>query len=146
MKIKLLTIVLLLVAFNLIKAQAPVFKEATLSHPVDLWKPFHIDSDGKNIVNGVQIYYHDLDCNSEKINTVKLINTNPYKITLRYQLSESSPDIEVTVPALSSLEGICNSTDNNIKKLLLSIPVRTEEEMLKMNEYIKSHLSVKPVK
>lgn len=126
-----------------VKAQAPVYKEATLIRPAEMWLPFNFTSDGTNTKEGVQIYIQEEECEKLKVKVVKLVNQNAYPVTLSYQLSPESTVISVKVPALYSIDGSCTSTDENIRKLVISEP----EEKLNSNiKYIKSHITIAPVK
>lgn len=135
------SIILTAVFFNFSKAQNPIFKEATVSHPAQLWNPILIEDNGNNIIEGVKLYSHDFECNSQKVNLLKLVNINHTKIKFTYQISESSPIISVIIPASSSPEGKCDSNDSTIEKLIIPFPInKTEEE--KLIEYLRSHISI----
>lgn len=146
MKIKLVLMALLLCNLNFLKSQtATLYKETTLGQKPVSWIPVQIATDGGNIIKGVQIYSYETECSSEKVQIVKLINTNLYSVLLSYQLGINDPVVEVTIPASFSIEGDCSSSDINLKKLLISFPAKTEVENNKLMEYIRSHISVNPL-
>jgi hypothetical protein len=143
MKSKLIFCVLCFLMFRLVsRAQEPVFKEATLSHPADLWTAVKLVN-GINVLNGVSFYIHDGECNSTKIKLLKIVNANNYSINFSYQLTATQPIVNVIVPASFSIEGLCNSSDENILKLVVTPPVtKSEAEKKLMREFLLSHVFV----
>ncbi len=131
---------------NSSKAQSPVYKEATLTHSAELWKPFKLDESGNNVLNGVHLYSHNSDCNSVMVKLIKLVNVNTYPVRFDYQLSETSPVVSVIVPASVSIEGSCSSLDNEIKKLVVVVPTTKTEETKKNKEFMRQHITVVPFK
>lgn len=132
---------------NLSQAQEqarPVFKEATLSHPAELWQPFKLNADGNNVMNGLHFYTVKSECNSQTTKLLKLVNVNAYPVKLSYQLSPDSPVINVMVPASKTIEGSCTTTDANLKNLVITIPAEAEQ-FKKNKEYMRSHISVSPL-
>lgn len=146
MKTNLILILIFIFGYNFCNAQSPVYKEATLSHPVELWEPVKLSNDGGNILNGVHFYGHIGECNSEKVKFVKLVNLNPYSVKFNYQLSETSPVVTVIVPASLSIDGSCESTDQNLKKLVLIIPSVSNDVAKKNKEFLQSHISITKAK
>jgi hypothetical protein len=133
---------------NLSNAQEqarPVFKEATLSHPAELWKAFKLNEEGNNVLNGLHFYTVKVDCNSGKVKLLKLVNVNNYPVKFSYQMSPESPVITVMVPASVSIEGSCNTSDANLKNLVLPVPTEKNEQVMKNKEYMRAHISVSPL-
>lgn len=127
------------------KAQNPVFKQATLSHPVELWQPFKL-ANGTNEQDGVSFYVHDASCSSKKVKLVKIININNYAVNFSYQLSAASPVVLVVVPAAVSIEGTCESNDSNLKKLVVILASENNEAENKIaKEYILSHIKISKI-
>ncbi len=146
MKTNFTLIAAIIIFFNIdtARAQSPVFKEATLSHPAELWKPFKLSEDGNNVLNGLHFYHVKSECNSTKVSFIKLVNVNAYQVKFSYQLSSESPVVNVIVPPSVTIEGTCNSIDNNIKNLVITIPGDKPEEAKKNKEFLRSHISVTP--
>ena len=128
--------------YNFCNAQNPVYKEATLSHPAELWESVKLANDGSNILNGVHFYGYIGECNSVKVKFIKLVNLNSYPVKFNYQLSETSSVITVSVPASVSIDGTCESTDQNLRKLVVTIPSVNDEVAKKNKEFLQSHISV----
>lgn len=123
----------------------PVFKEATLSHPAELWKAFKLNEEGNNVLNGLHFYTVKVDCNSGKVKLLKLVNVNNYPVKFSYQMSPESPVITVMVPASVSIEGSCNTADANLKNLVLPVPAEKNEQVMKNKEFMRAHISVSPL-
>lgn len=133
-----------LLSFSL-KAQNPVYKESTLAHPADSWEPVRF-ADGTNIKNGVTVYIHAGECNGTKVKFLKLVNMNNYPVKFSYQVTAENPVVELTVPALKSLDGTCGAADANLAKLTVTVPVPKSPDENKLNkEYIRSHIEVAPM-
>jgi hypothetical protein len=125
-------------------AQNLVYKEATVSRPAELWKPFTL-LNGTNIENGVSFYITKVECNSTKTKLLKVINGNPYPVILSYQLSSSQPIVNVTIPASVSLEGSCNNSDANLAKLSITANTHKSENETEKNDlkqFMLSHITV----
>ncbi|MBS1637134.1 MAG: hypothetical protein JST26_14545 [Bacteroidetes bacterium] len=138
-----ISLFLVLCSFSGLRSQNPVYKEATLSHPAELWNSVKLDADGNNLRNGVLFYKHNEDCGSEKVKLLKLINQNDYAVKVSFQLSAESPVEIVTIPAASSVEGSCSTTDPNLVKLVLKVnPNQTDADKKKNAEFIQSHIFV----
>lgn len=145
-KIILYTIISIAFFFNIINAQNPVFKEATVSHPAQLWNSILINDLGNKIIEEVKIYSHDFECNSQKVNLLKLVNLSTTKIKLTYQISESSAIVTVIIPAKYSIEGKCDSNDSTIEKLIIPYPIsKTEEEDKNQKEFLRTHISISKI-
>lgn len=128
-----------------VKAQNPVYKESTLAHPADSWEPVKF-ADGTNLKNGVTVYIHTGECNGAKVKFLKLVNMNNYPVKFSYQVTAESPVVEMSVPALKTVDGACNVTDANLAKLTVTVPVSKSPEENKANkEYIRSHIEVAPM-
>jgi hypothetical protein len=137
---------LLLLKISSFKAQNPVYKEATLSHPAELWKPVALGTNGVNERDGIQFYSFDSECNGTSVVFVKLINTNPYAVLLSYQTSSSQPRVSVTIASQKSLEGKCSSTDPNIQNLTLTaFDNKSQQEKQEIQNYIFSHLTISKI-
>ena len=136
--------VLVVLLYTLLKAsncfsQNPVYKKATVSHPSELWQSLNLSKEKTNIIDGVQFYSFDTECNKSKVTLVKLINTNKYPVNLSYQLTANSPVIQLSIPASFSIEGSCSSTNENEKKLIIdSSDIKTSDK----TEYVRFHISV----
>lgn len=143
----LITAALCLLFGNFIHAQSqsPVFKEATLSHPAEVWKPIKLSEDGNNVMNGLHLYTVKSECNSERVSLIKLVNVNAYPVKFSYQLNAESPVINVMVPASVTIEGSCNSTDANIRNLIITIPADKTDQFKRNKEYMRTHISVSPL-
>ncbi len=144
----LITLLFLVLQINLSQAQEqqrPVFKEATLSHPAELWKSFKLTEDGNNVLNGLHFYTVKVDCNSGKVKLLKLVNVNNFPVKFSYQMSPESPVITVLVPASITIEGACNSTDANLRNLVLPVPAEKTEQVAKNKEFMRTHISVSPL-
>ena len=144
----LITLLFLSLQISLCKAQEqarPVFKEATLSHPAELWKPFKLNEEGNNVLNGLHFYTVKVDCNSGKVKLLKLVNVNNYPVKFSYQMSPESPVINVMVPASKTIEGACGTTDANLANLVLKVPAEKTEEIMKNKEFMRAHISVSPL-
>lgn len=125
-----------------LKAQNIVYKEATVSRPAEFWKPI-ILLNGTNIQNGVSFYSTKAECNSTNVKIFKLINENPYAVIFSYQLSESTPVVNVIVPAAVSIEGQCNTIDENLKKLVMTpTSDKNKEESKEIKQFLKSSISI----
>ncbi len=124
------------------KAQNIVYKDATVSRPAELWKPFVL-TNGTNIENGVSFYMIKTECNSEKTKLLKVINGNQYAVVFSYQLSPSHPVVNVTVPASLSIEGACGTSDVNLAKLIITPQNhKNENEKDEMKQFMLSHITV----
>ena len=124
--------ILFTVAFlnsNFYKAQNQLYKESSISQLAESWNPIKLDEAGNNILNGVHIFQHNTECNSEKVRLIKLVNVNAYPVKFNYQLSESSNAVSVVVPASFSIEGSCSTLDSELKKLVFVIPEAKTEEV-----------------
>lgn len=143
MKSKLVFYVLCFLMFHLVsKAQGPVYKDATVSHPADLWTAVKL-ANGTNVLDGVSFYIHDGECNSTKIKLLKIVNANNYSVNFSYQLTASHPIVNVLVPASFSIEGFCDSSDGNILKLVVEPPIaKNEVEKKLMREFLLSHVFI----
>lgn len=143
MRSKLLLFVICFLMFQVVaKAQNQLYKEATVSHPAELWKAFNL-ANGTNVQDGVSFYVYNGECNSTKVKFLKIINTNNYAINFRYQLSEDSPVIIVPVQAAISIEGSCESIDKNLTNLVIILqPKKTEAENKAKKEFLLSHIEV----
>ena len=107
------------------------------------WQPTKLGVDGSNVQNGVEFYNQKSECNAQQVTLVKLINRNVYPVNVSYQISSESPLVNVKVPALATVEGSCSVADANLAKLALSFPKeKTEDEIKKLKEYLKSHIVV----
>lgn len=145
-KINLYTIISISFFFNFLNAQNPVFKEATVSHPAQLWNSIIINDLGNNIIEDVKIYSHDFECNSQKVNLLKLVNLSSTKIKFSYQISESSAVITIIIPSKNSIEGKCDSNDSAIEKLIIPYPIsNTEEEDKNQKEFLRKHISISKI-
>ena len=126
-----------------LQAQNPIYKEATLSHPAEQWNPVKLDADGNHVRNGVLFYKHAADCGSDRVKLFKLVNMNDYAVKVSIQYSPEDPQVIITIPASSSLEGACNSTDVNKSKLVFKVkPNMTEEEKKKNADFARDHIQV----
>ncbi len=143
MKSNLFSLTITLLFFSVfLNAQNIVYKEATVSRPAEFWKPI-ILLNGTNAQNGVSVYSTKAECNSTNVKIIKLINENPYAVIFSYQLSETSPAINVIVPASLSIEGKCNSIDENLKKLVIT-PTndKNNEENKDTKQFLKSLITI----
>lgn len=125
-------------------AQNIVYKEATISRPAEFWKPFTLIN-GTNTENGVSFYITKTECNSVKSKLLKVINGNPYAIIFSYQLSPSHPVVNVTVPASFSIEGVCDTSDKNLAKLVIvtsNHKSENETEKNDLKQFMLSHITV----
>jgi hypothetical protein len=146
MKSKLSLFVLCFFMFNIIiKAQNQIYKQATISHPAELWKPLKLVN-GTNVQDGVSFYVHNGECDSTKVKFIKIVNTNNYPVNFSYQLTKELPVFSVLVPAAVSIEGTCESNDTNLTKLVIfSLAKKTEAENKIAKEYILSHIQVSKI-
>ena len=136
-----ITIIMQSVLAKAQNALSPV--RPTESTKMPTWNPIKLSQDGKNILNGVYFYSQVTKCNSTKVTLAKVVNSNIYAVNVSYQLSDNSPIINVIVPASSTLEGSCSTTDENLAKLVVSPPdAKTNEEKQKISDYINSHITV----
>ncbi len=136
--------VLVVLLYSLLKAtncfsQNPVYKKATVSHPSELWQSLNVSKEKTNIIDGVQFYSYDSECNKSKITLVKLINTNKYPVKLSYQLTANSPIVQLSIPASFSIEGSCSSINENEKKLVID---PSSISTVDKTEYVRFHISV----
>jgi len=108
------------------------------------WKPVKLDDKGNNVQNGVEFYSQKGECiNAQNVSLAKLVNTNNYAVKVSYQISADSPVINVRVGASATVEGSCSTTDSNLAKLAIPMPVaKTDEEKQKNREYIRAHIVV----
>ena len=137
-------ITLLILCPLFFKAQNIVYKDATVSRPAELWKPFVL-MNGTNIENGVSFYFIRPECTSEMSKLLKVVNENKYAVIISYQFSPSHPTVNITVPASISIEGACNSIDDNLTKLVITPPNlknATESEKSEMKQFLLSHIMV----
>lgn len=125
-------------------AQNIIYKDATVSRPAEYWKPFTL-MNGTNIESGVSFYVIKTECNSQKTKLLKVINENPYAVIFSYQLSPSQPIVNVTVPASFSIEGVCNTSDENLAKLVI-VPSNhkseNETEKNDLKQFMLAHITV----
>ncbi len=131
----------------LINAQSNVaFRAAPLEGQKEKkigWQPVKLDDKGSNVQNGVEFYSQKTDCNGSIVNLGKLVNTNNYAVKVSYQISADSPVINVRVGASATVEGSCSTTDVNLAKLAIPLPVgKTDEEKQKNKEYMHTHIVV----
>ena len=143
MRSKLIFFVLCFLMFHIVaKSQNQVYKEATISHPAELWNSFKV-ANGTNVLDGVSLYTHDGKCSSTAVKLVKIVNLNNYPVSFSYQLTANHTIVNVLVPASFSIEGSCDSSDENISKLVITVPVaKNEAEEKLMREFLLSHLFV----
>ncbi|MGZ3861956.1 MAG: hypothetical protein ACXVPN_07100 [Bacteroidia bacterium] len=129
-----------------LKAQAPVFKAATVSKPTVLWDKIPMNSNGENTLNGVEFYSKATECNAQKVDFVKLINKNSYPVKISYQTEVNGPVQFVRVPSMGDIEGACGATDPNAEKLVLRFPQMSKEDFSKLKQYIISTVTVTELK
>jgi hypothetical protein len=48
------------------------------------WKPIGLTLDGRNILNGVEVFYQLNICNNEDVINIKLINHNSYAVNVEW--------------------------------------------------------------
>lgn len=139
-----LTTLLSLILYPFVSlAQTPVYKEATLAQPAEFWKPLKVGDNESNVLNGVQFYVHNSDCGNGKVKLLKLINLNAYQVKFNYQTSPNSPLMSVLISSLTSLEGSCSATNENLLKLVLIAPdKKNETENKEMKKFLLSHITV----
>ena len=124
-------------------AQTPIYKEATLKRPAELWEPVNLGDKESNIINGIKFYSHNADCNTGKVTLVKLINLNAYQVKLNYQISPQSSIISLVIPPSASIEGSCSTTNENLLKLVLTLPeTKNDTEKKEMEKFLFSHIIV----
>lgn len=112
-----LTIIAFLMALPLFfKGQDMMYKAATVARPAEFWKPFVLIN-GTNTDNGVSFYVIETACELRTTKLLKVVNVNPYQVIFSYQLSASDQIVNVNIPASSSLEGECDTSDKNTAKL-----------------------------
>ncbi|MEO8761529.1 MAG: hypothetical protein ABI388_09005 [Bacteroidia bacterium] len=133
------------------------------------WLAAKLDGNGSSVRNGIEFYTQNAGCitkksapkepiqNSsfdthyhtltpdmyitEQVDLVKLVNTNNYAVRVSYQESDFSPVINILVPPSSTIEGACDSKDDNLAKLLIKkLPIKADDE--KQKNRIKSSLAV----
>lgn len=97
-----------------------------------------------NVLNGVSFYSKNSECNAEKVVILKLINSNSYDVQISWQMSPTSPKVDVIVPALKDYEGSCTTDDKNKAKLVIIKP--SEAKKGEAMKYALSHISVAEVK
>jgi hypothetical protein len=131
-----------------LKAQsAPVYKPATISHPASHWDPVTLSEKGANIQNGVEFYSKSVECNLQKVDLVKLVNTNNYSVKIAFQRNAETPVEYIRIQASSSMEGLCSSSDLNLAKLVFNFPNgKTEEELKKIKQFVISSIVVSEMK
>jgi len=97
-----------------------------------------------NVLNGVSFYSKNSECNAEKVVILKLINSNNYDVQISWQMSPTSPKVDVIVSALKDYEGSCTTDDKNKAKLVIIKP--SESKKGEAMKYALSHISVAEVK
>ena len=119
----------------------PVRQGGSIEKQKTEWNTFKVDEKGNNAISGVEFFSKKGFCNSEKVNFVKLINTNNYAVKVSYQISAESEVVYVTVPASVTIEGSCEATDGNVSKLVIKA-LESDEAKQKAKVYMRSHLTV----
>lgn len=139
-----LIIVAILTLYTFVSiAQTPIYKEATVMRPAELWEPVNLGDNESNVLNGVKFYSHSSDCDNGKVKLLKLINLNSYQVKFNYQTSPESPIVSVIIPSSASIEGSCSATNENLSKLVLTLPeTKNEAENKEMKKFMLSHITV----
>ncbi|MBC7696055.1 MAG: hypothetical protein H7141_11485 [Burkholderiales bacterium] len=139
----LITVAILTLCTFVSIAQTPIYKEATLQRPAELWEPVNLSDNESNVLKGVKFYSHNSDCNTGKVTLVKLINLNSYQVKINYQINPKSPIIDLVIPPATSIEGSCSATNENLLKLVLTLPEsKIEAENKEMKKFLLSHITV----
>ncbi|MBS1647301.1 MAG: hypothetical protein JST67_08165 [Bacteroidetes bacterium] len=86
--------------------------EATVSHSSDAWKPLALYKNRSNVKEGVEFYKMDIDCESDKVTIIKMINKNNYAVEIKYEGNSFVSARSIDVPSLRSVEGACGATGN----------------------------------
>ncbi len=97
-----------------------------------------------NVLNGVSFYGKKDMCNSQAVVVLKAFNVNSNPVKITWQLSPSSPEVTVVVPAHYNMEGSCMDKDVNKAKMIIPIPDGPDKEEVK--KYFFSHITVTEVK
>lgn len=56
-------------------------------------------------------------CGSNNVTFLKLINTNDFAVTIKWQLNPNDNKIVISIPANTSYKGECSSDDDIVSKL-----------------------------
>ena len=98
------------------------------------WSPAKINSDGTNLLDGVEFYKKTISTAMKALIIVKVVNTNSYAVKIQWE--ESAGVItEMIIPANSSAEGNADSVnkDSNESKLVLPKTLTDEAKRLMLS-------------
>jgi len=87
----------------------------------DNWRPFNVQIDNTNTLNGVAFFKKPLTCTTKEAIVFKVVNLNAFAVNVKWHLKNHKTVI-VSIPAKGNLGGSCEtlsiSENNDFEKTL----------------------------